>query len=188
MQTMCQPCNTAKGNNCHASTYKSCLGYRGRIKRLRKKIQKEMTANKRRRKGHYLSGTSDGGFSFMVFKKRYKQLQQRFLRLKVIADARKAMKEKMTKDYDEEAYNKAHALANAYEEAGNPILAGILRVEAANIIERGNDWKPIHKPSIGPYGEDNPCVCVNCGRSSYDTMHIDWGEEKVCDQSRCSQV
>lgn len=79
---------------------------------------------------------------------------------------------------------KAHALANAYEEAGSPIMAGILRVEAHNILQRPADWKPIHKPSIGPYTEESPCVCVNCGEPSRDPMHYDFGEgdERSCDQ------
>lgn len=79
---------------------------------------------------------------------------------------------------------KAHAMANAYEKAGNPMMAGVLRVEADNILDRPDDWKPIHKPSIGPYTEDNPCVCVNCGEPSRDLLTYDFGEgdEKNCDQ------
>ena len=63
---------------------------------------------------------------------------------------------------------KAHRCANTYEAAGYPVMAGLLRVEAANISDRPKDWKPIHKPSIGRrepphYDEDNPFVCVHCG-------------------------
>lgn len=76
-----------------------------------------------------------------------------------------------------EESQKAHALANAYEDAGHPILAGLLRVEAHNILDRGNDWKPIHKPNIGPYTDDNPGpFCMNC-----DEPYISGG---VCAQTR----
>ena len=83
----------------------------------------------------------------------------------------------------QEESNKAHALANAHKAAGNPIMAGLLRVEAANILERPDDWKPIHKPSIGPYTTANPCVCVNCGEPSRDPLTCDFGtgDEKNCD-------
>jgi len=77
-----------------------------------------------------------------------------------------------------------HAEANRQEAAGDHAMAGLLRVEAANIMERPLDWKPIHKPSLGPYSADNPCVCVHCGRSSRDPLSCDFGEgdERHCDQ------
>lgn len=65
----------------------------------------------------------------------------------------------------QERHAEAHRLANAYEEAGRPIMAGLLRVEAFNILERPDDWRPVHKPSIGPYTEDCPLVCMNCDES-----------------------
>jgi hypothetical protein len=78
----------------------------------------------------------------------------------------------------------AHAHANAYEAAGCPILAGLLRVEAANIAARPKDWKPIHKPNVGPYTDGKFCYCVNCGRRSKDPLSYDFGEgeERNCNQ------
>lgn len=77
-----------------------------------------------------------------------------------------------------------HAHANAYDAVGCPILAGLLRVEAANLAERPENWRPIHKPSIGPYSKDNTCHCVNCGRPSNDPFRCDFGEgeDRYCDQ------
>ena len=57
-----------------------------------------------------------------------------------------------------------HAQANVCEAAGQPMMAGLLRVEASNIAQRPKDWKPIHKPSIGPYSDTKPPYCVHCGR------------------------
>lgn len=44
----------------------------------------------------------------------------------------------------------------------NPIIEGILRVEASN--DRTN-WVKMHKPSLGPYDSANPKVCQDCGKS-----------------------
>jgi len=88
-----------------------------------------------------------------------------------------------------EESSKAHSMANAYEAAGNAVVAGMLRVEAANILERPLDWRPIHKPRIGPSTEDKPCVCVNCGKPSRDPLSCDFGEgeDRYCDQSLLKQ-
>lgn len=59
------------------------------------------------------------------------------------------------------------SLAEEAYQAGNPILAGMLRVEAGNTKFR-RSMKPIHKPSLGPYSANNPNVCLKCGQSLED--------------------
>ena len=62
----------------------------------------------------------------------------------------------------EEQVREAELSSAAYDQAGDPIMAGLMRVEAGNIPTREN-WKPVHKPSLGPYTETNLKVCLGCG-------------------------
>lgn len=53
-------------------------------------------------------------------------------------------------------------LASEADERGDPILAGIYRVEAGN--DRSGHVK-VHKPNLGPYSDENQRKCVDCGAS-----------------------
>ena len=50
----------------------------------------------------------------------------------------------------------------------------VLAVEAQN-DRNPSTWKKIHKPSLGPYSEANPCVCLDCGQPREE-----WDEERIC--------
>jgi hypothetical protein len=63
-----------------------------------------------------------------------------------------------------------------HELAGDPIVAGIMRVEADN--DRSG-WKKAHKPNLGPYSATNPGICQDCGKSQ---EHWTSGEECVPNQ------
>ncbi len=69
------------------------------------------------------------------------------------------------------------ALAEKYERAGDPIMAGLMRVEAHN--DRSN-WVKRHKPSLGPYGPNNPGSCEDCGKP-----WVEWkGTSEPCPGSK----
>ncbi len=59
------------------------------------------------------------------------------------------------------------ALASDANECDKAILAGIYRVEAGN--DRSGHVK-IHKPSLGPYSDENPKTCVDCGKTLDETL------------------
>lgn len=60
------------------------------------------------------------------------------------------------------------------ERSGNPILAGLYRVEAANSLKRVG-MKRQHCPSLGPYTTDNPPFCVNCRK-----LREQWFDGEEC--------
>jgi HNH endonuclease len=88
MQTMCQPCNTAKGHitefQLDPSLRRTGRTSRSRVKRLKHKVLKELANIKEERKQHYQPGSSDGGPVFQQYKKRRVQLQKRLDLLNLI--------------------------------------------------------------------------------------------------------
>jgi hypothetical protein len=51
-------------------------------------------------------------------------------------------------------------VAEQYERAGDPIVAGIMRVAAHNDM---TGHVKMHRPNIGPNGPESPPYCVDCG-------------------------
>jgi hypothetical protein len=70
---------------------------------------------------------------------------------------------------------KLRELAAEHERAGNQMMAGLFRVEAANCIHHVGHVKQ-HMPTLGPYMADNPERCEHCGKPGADWVH---GEECV---------
>jgi hypothetical protein len=88
MQTMCQPCNSAKGHitefHLDPSLRQTGRTSRSRVKRLKHKCLRELARNKEERKQHYQPGSSDGGPVFLQYKKRHIQVQKRLDLLNLI--------------------------------------------------------------------------------------------------------
>jgi hypothetical protein len=92
MQTMCAPCNNAKGSEDDVTViYKTG---RKRIRRLRRKIGRQLREIKETKSQHYQRGTCDGGPIFMALKTRYQQLKHRDKRLHSIDEELKADRQK----------------------------------------------------------------------------------------------
>ena len=54
--------------------------------------------------------------------------------------------------------------AEAAAASGDPLRAGLFRVEAGNCLDRVGMEK-VHRPNLGPYSRTNPCYCLDCGKS-----------------------
>jgi hypothetical protein len=96
MQTMCAPCNNYKGSE--DKVYIIYKTGRKRVKRLRRKTQKQIQENKEERKLHYQQGTGDGGPVFVELKKRALLLKRRDkllhrIDMKLKADRQKRLEE-----------------------------------------------------------------------------------------------
>ena len=62
----------------------------------------------------------------------------------------------------EQATKDVEALRRRADQIGDPRVAGILRVEAANCADRIG-MRKAHCPPVGPYTNSNPNVCIHCG-------------------------
>ena len=91
LQTMCAPCNTAKGN-IHDSKIdpgfaRTGRTSRSRVKRLKHKCFREMERNKELRQEVYNPSSSFGGDKYLYLKKRFSQLKLRLAALNAIDDS-----------------------------------------------------------------------------------------------------
>jgi hypothetical protein len=88
LQTMCQPCNSAKGSDSKFTIARKQR--KSRIKNLMHKVQTQLGENKQERKQYYQEGSSDGGPGFVAYKKRYGVLRARLNRLEQLKDNSRA--------------------------------------------------------------------------------------------------
>jgi hypothetical protein len=150
MQTMCAPCNNAKGHSTDpridprlARTGRTS---RNRIKRLKHKCIRELQSNKERRKEHYQAGTSDGGPVFVQYKKRYTQVLNRLELLneidRVLLKNRQKYQRKTYKLEQESIYEqrmRVHRMRRLVELA----IAKNKRRRAAHYIPNTADGGPV---------------------------------------------
>lgn len=79
-----------------------------------------------------------------------------------------------TKEQAEQDRTRMLATALEHERGGDPVRAGILRVEAENCLDRVG-MRKVHKASLGPYTESRPKTCLDCG-----LFGIEWAADDEC--------